>query len=152
VGRSSALAVLTVEEEQLALVRRSREELFNWIETALLSAGPNPVRGVEAGLGALLDWVAAEPAGARALLLEAPEPAVTARELQRTAFTDAVALLQRALPPDPTRPSCVEQVVVGAVVSILRTLLLADDQSRAPELREGIARFVLYSFGQEIRS
>lgn len=149
---SSALALMTKEEEQLALVRRSREELFNWIETALLGAASSPEGRVEAGLGALLQWVAAEPTGARVLLLELPDADADVRELQRAAFADGVDLLRRAMPADPARPSCVEQVVVGALISILRTLLVAGDQFRAPELRPGIARFILYSFGQEIRS
>ena len=143
---------MTKEQEQLALVRRSREELFNWIETALLGADPSPEGRVEAGLGALLEWVAAEPTGARVLMLELADAAPDVREQQRAAFADGIDLLRRTVPADPTRPSCVEEVVVGALISILRTLLVAGDQSRAPDLRPGIARFVLFSFGQEIRS
>jgi hypothetical protein len=140
---------MTLGQEHLALARRSREELFNWIETTLLVAGSSPEERAEAGIGALLDWVAAEPVGARALLLVPPEPIQGVLELQREAFADGIELLRRTMPPDPTRPSCVEDVVAGALVSILRTLVVAGEHSRAPELRDGIARFVLFSFARE---
>jgi hypothetical protein len=143
---------MTLEQEQFTLLQRSSEELSNWIETAYLAAVPSAEGRVEAALGALLDWVAAEPVGARALLVEPADAGPGVREVQLAAFRDGIDLLRRTMPPDPARPSCVEEVVVGALVAILRTLLIAGEHERAPELRDGIGRFVLYSFGQESQS
>jgi hypothetical protein len=123
------------------------EPLFDRVEGACAAAESRPRNRVEAGLAALLAWVAADPAAARAVLLDSPGATAQTRERQQEALDRGVELLRRTVPADLTRPDCIEEVVIGAVASILRALLSTGEEGRAPELFDGIARFVLASFG-----
>ncbi len=121
--------------------------LFDRIEAACAAADSRPQSRIEAGLLVLLDWVAVDPGRARALLLTEPDASSQTRDRQQDALDRGVELLRRTVPADATRPDCIEEVVVGAVASILRALLTTGEEGRAPELFDGIARFVLASFG-----
>jgi AcrR family transcriptional regulator len=126
----------------LALLERRFAELFERVETTCSASDDDPRPRVEAGLGAVLGWVAAEPVAARACLVEAA--CATPRALQvylgaTARFTD---LLRGCAPVSPTRPDSVEDLLVGGIASTLRYLVLAGEAERAPSLLPGLGEFL----------
>lgn len=89
---------------------------------------------LEAGLAAVLAWVAERPAHACALFVDAfgATPESMRRYLAAVAaFTE---LLSEALPNEVPRPKTVEESLVGGIASLLSGTIRAGEAQRAPEL------------------
>ena len=134
------------EEIFLASLDQSVDELLQRTEEACQDARSQERPPLEAGLGAILGWVAEEPAAAWVSLVEAF--CATSSSIQR--YLDALArfadLLGGVLPTEVPRPKVIEESLVGGVASILNGLLRAGEAYRAPEMLPELVTFVRAPF------
>jgi AcrR family transcriptional regulator len=125
----------------LALLEEATGELLGEVETACLGAGEEGEARFEAALAAILEWIAANPAFAWVLLVEAPCscPAAFDHHLETTARF--IELLRASVPDDIERPEVIEEMLVGGITSILRYLVHNGEAERAPELLPTLTAF-----------
>jgi len=94
----------------------------------------------EAGLRALLEYVAANPAAARLVLVEAPAASPASAAHHATALDGFIVRLREAVPPGPGRPATLEEALVGGTVWILQRQVrdgrAAEAVNLLPELTE----------------
>jgi AcrR family transcriptional regulator len=130
------------EEIFLALLERTEAELFARVEEACRSTGEGPERQLEAGLAAVLRWVAGEPIYAWICFVESV--CATPDSLRR--YLEAIAhfteLLRDVLPPEVPRPKSTEESLVGGVASILSGTIRAGEAERAPALHDQLLVFL----------
>jgi AcrR family transcriptional regulator len=130
----------------LALFDRAAAELRERVETACAVTGTDSEARLAAGLNALMRWVAAEPANAWTLFVEAlcATPASMRRYLK--AIEDFTVLLAGAVPDEVSRPATTEESLIGGVASLLSGLLRSGEAQRAPELAPQLLAFLLGPF------
>ena len=97
----------------------------------------------EAGIRALLEFVAAHPAAARLVLVEAPAASTTASARYDSAVDGFVARLREAAPPGPGRAATLEEALVGGVVWIVQRQVRRGDAEDAVELLSELTEFVI---------
>ncbi|HTR74526.1 MAG TPA: TetR/AcrR family transcriptional regulator [Solirubrobacterales bacterium] len=132
----------------LAAFDSGLEEAATRVAAAVAEAGEDPVARVPAGIGALLDLLAARPDPARALIVEArslgPEMA------GRRDFTIAVLapLVEgvRDVEGVAELPVGTEEVVLGGLDSILYDALLGGEPDPLTRLRPALVEFALLPF------
>ncbi|HUB98466.1 MAG TPA: helix-turn-helix domain-containing protein [Solirubrobacterales bacterium] len=125
----------------LALVERVLADVERRVDLACEVAGDDPHDRVEAGLGVVLDWVAADPAAANAVLVEAPT-IESAFERQSVAISGYVERLGRCLPASFPRSEVVEGMRIEGVVAILRRQVVAGEAVIAPTLLPALFGFL----------
>jgi AcrR family transcriptional regulator len=130
------------EELLLALLERTMEELLEAVDAACGAAGSEPWARVEAALAAILNWVAEEPAAARAWLVDSTASTQRGGEESQAATNGFIEMLRANVPDDPARPANMEELVVGGVMSMLRFLVLAGDADRAPAMLPELMQFL----------
>src|SRR6202000_2246459 len=74
----------------------------------------------EAGLRALLGFIAAHPAAAALCLVEAPAASPVAAGPYEAALDGLIAELRASAPPGPSRPATLEEALVGGAVWIVQ--------------------------------
>jgi AcrR family transcriptional regulator len=129
-----------------ALLERVSGEAFERIGSACAAAPDDPDAQVEAGLRAALEWVAAEPASAHALLSDAPAAAESGMRLHVEITGRLAELLRQKVPPDPTRPEAIEEMVVGGLLAIVQCAVLAGEADRVPTLLPSMLGFLWQPF------
>ena len=134
------------QEVFLALLDAATERLAYVVEEAYdREDGPWPDK-VGAGLGALLDQIAANPAVARACLVEAPTAGPQAAARHAAAQARFVPLLRpgRELNPRGERlPDNLEETLVGGVLWVIGQRLIAGDQAGLRALLPETLEFLL---------
>jgi AcrR family transcriptional regulator len=125
-----------------ALLERARDDLLQRVDEACAQADPGFTERVDATLTAALEWVAAETPFARALLVEAPAGPERCFLVLWELVDGFVMRLRAIAPADTNAPAPTAELVVGAVTSILRDVLVAGDPSRAPGLASSMSAFV----------
>lgn len=132
------------EDIFLALLDRSSSELFAAAEAACRAAEPE--ERIEAGLGAVLNWVAEEPALAWAVFVEAS--CATPESFRRyfEMIIKFTTLLRGNVPREVPRPVTTEESLVGGVVSILRFRIINGEAERVPELLPELVNFIRLPF------
>jgi AcrR family transcriptional regulator len=94
----------------------------------------------EAGLRALLEFVAARPAAARLALVEAPAASVASAARYEAALDGFIARLREAAPSGSGRPATLEEALIGGAVWIVQRQVrrgrAADAVSLLPELTD----------------
>ena len=94
----------------------------------------------EAGLRALLEFVAARPAAARLCLVEAPAATAASAARYGSAFESYIARLREAAPPVSGRPATLEEALIGGTIWIVQRQVrlgtAADAVALLPELTE----------------
>lgn len=94
----------------------------------------------EAGLRALLEFVAANPAAARLALIEAPAASVASAARYEEALDGFIARLREAAPPGSGRPATLEEALIGGTVWIVQRQVrrgsAADAVRLLPELTD----------------
>ncbi len=141
------------QEAFLALLDTATERLAYVVEEAYDGeAGPWPDK-VGAGLGALLDQVAAHPAVARACLVEAPTagPEAAARHEAAQARFAPLLLPGRELNPRGERlPDNLEETLVGGVLWVIGRRLIAGEEATLRALLPETLEFLLRPYvGEE---
>jgi len=126
------------EEVFASAFARGLEEIFAAVERGCAAAAA-PEQRLEAGLGALLEWVAAEPGIAWVCLVESfALPATFGRYL--AAQLRFVEMLRGSLPRQ--LPPVVDEAVVGGAAAILSSEVRAGRARHAPELLPSLLAFL----------
>jgi AcrR family transcriptional regulator len=97
----------------------------------------------EAGLRALLGFVAAHPDAARLALVEAPAASPAAAARYEAALESFIVRLREAAPPGSGRPVTLEEALVGGAVWIVQRQVRRGDAAEAPELLPELTEFVV---------
>jgi AcrR family transcriptional regulator len=97
----------------------------------------------EAGLRALLEFVAAHPAEAKLWLVEAPAASPAAASRYEAALEGFIARLREAAPPGPRRPATLEEALIGGTVWIVQRQVRRGDAAGAADLLPELAQFVI---------
>jgi AcrR family transcriptional regulator len=120
------------EEIFLALLDRAIPRLFSRIEEACEAAAPE--ERIEAGLRALLSWVAEEPGNAWAFFIESLCATPESFRRYEAAVTRLTTMLAAAIPAAAPRSESATEILVGGVITVLRFRLLRGEAESAPEL------------------
>jgi AcrR family transcriptional regulator len=97
----------------------------------------------EAGLRALLEFVAAHPDVSRLALVEAPAASPASAARYEAALEGFIARLREAAPPRPGRPATLEEALVGGTVWIVQRQVRRGAAADAPELLPELTEFVV---------
>jgi AcrR family transcriptional regulator len=97
----------------------------------------------EAGLRALLEFVAAHPDGSRLALIEAPAAGPASAARYEAALDGFIVRLREAAPPGPGRPATLEEALVGGTVWIVQRQVRRGAAVDAPDLLPELTEFVV---------
>lgn len=97
----------------------------------------------KAGLGAVLDFVAANPAEAKLWLVEAPAATPESSTRYLAALEGFIARLREAAPAGPERPATLEESLIGGVIWIIQREVRNDTAAKAPELLPELGEFLI---------
>jgi AcrR family transcriptional regulator len=128
------------EQVFLATLDRGIVELLERTESACQASGSES--RIEAGLEAVLTWVAQEPATAWACFVESLCATPEALRRYLDAITRFTTMLHAAAPTEVVRPQTTEESLVGGVASILSGQIRAGQAERVPELLPQISVFL----------
>jgi AcrR family transcriptional regulator len=98
---------------------------------------------VEAGLGALLAYVAEEPARARMCMIEAMSATPAATQRYEDAVQSFVQLTGRNVPRSDQLPETIEETLVGGVAWIVHQKIRRHEAEKAMELLVELTEFLL---------
>lgn len=142
------------EDLFLAAIAVALSELKERVEAACAAAdGVWQIR-VEAGLGALLGFVAERPVQARMCMVEALSATPTSAHRHDAALRFFVALLKRSTPAETGLPDTIEETLVGGVAWILNEKIRRGTAAEAEKLLSELSEFILspYNGAAEIGS
>lgn len=131
------------EEVFLASFDTAVEDAVGRIEASCADADGGWETQVEAGLGALLAYVAEEPALARMCLIESLSATPAATKRYEDAVERFVELAGRTLPHDKRLPETIEETLVGGVAWIVYQHLRRDETGRIEDLLPELTEFML---------
>jgi AcrR family transcriptional regulator len=134
------------DEAFLAILDAAISELFGRAEAACGAAGERPEERIEAGLRAVLDWVAEQPAAASVCLVDSLSATPESLRLYLEALTRFATLLRGNVPTEVPRPRTTEESLVGGVAAILRQRIQSGEAKRVPELLPALTIFVRAPF------
>jgi AcrR family transcriptional regulator len=130
------------EEVFLAAFDAAVAEIAARVEEACADAEGDWEDAVEAGLGALLGYVAEEPAMAELCLIEAQSATPDAIARHERAMQRFVEMARQSLPHEGPLTETVDETVVGGVAHIVTRQLRRGEAERAPELLGELREFV----------
>lgn len=107
---------------------------------------PGWAEGVLGGLAALLDFLAAQPALARLVLLEGLRVGRGVYDRYQDALQGFVPLLRKGAPAPaggPLPPTTTDEALVGGIASLLSRRVLAEKTEQLPDFLPEIAEFAL---------
>jgi AcrR family transcriptional regulator len=131
------------EEVFLTALDSAIAEALSRTEAGCEAAGEDWRARIEAGLGALLTYVAEHPADARMCLIEALSATPASSERYDAALAQFVALLGRNAPAGTGLPETIEETLVGGVAWILNQQIRRGEAERATGLLPELSEFVL---------
>jgi AcrR family transcriptional regulator len=131
------------EEVFLAAFDATLEEIKGQVEEACDAAGPGWQARVEAGLGAVLRYVAERPAAANLCMIQAlsATPASSAR--YDDGVRQFIELLRRDAPRDTDLPKTIEETLIGGVAWILNQQIRRGASAQAVDLLPELSTFIL---------
>jgi AcrR family transcriptional regulator len=97
----------------------------------------------EAGLRAVLDFVAAHPAEAKLWLVEAPAATPESAARYAAAVDGFIERLRQAAPDGPAEASTLAETLVGGVIWIIQREVRNETPQKAPELLPELAEFLI---------
>ncbi|MGD9737188.1 MAG: TetR/AcrR family transcriptional regulator [Solirubrobacterales bacterium] len=131
------------EDLFLAAFETTLDEARGSVEAACATATIADGAAVEAGLEALLDFLAEHPAQARMCLVEALSATPATAVRYEAAIQGFIALLRQGSPPAPGRPGTLEETLVGGVVWILQQWIRNEETEMVGQLLPELSAFVL---------
>lgn len=134
------------DEIFIALLERVAADLFTLVDESCASDEGEPIERTEAGLEALLSWVADDPSAAWVLLIEAPSGPERAFGMHLDLLAGFAQRLDRNRPGEVMLPGPVAELIVGGIASILRGLLIGGDAERAPSLLPELSLYLRQPF------
>lgn len=129
-----------------ALLERVAAELFLLVDESCAAAQGEPIGRIETALESLLTWVAAEPAAAWVLIVEAPSGPERAFGVHLNALAGFAERLDRNRPGDAALPGPISDLIIGGIASILRGILISGEAERAPALRPELLTYLRQPF------
>lgn len=130
----------------LTLVDGAVAELLQRTNAACDEARAAADDPLEAGLRAVLDWVAEQPARAWVLIVESFGATPVSMRRYLSAIGEFTALLSGVVPSEVPRPKAIEESLVGGVASLISGVIRAGEAERAPELLPDISIFLRAPF------
>ncbi|MGN6663691.1 MAG: TetR/AcrR family transcriptional regulator [Solirubrobacterales bacterium] len=130
------------EDLFLSAVDSAMTEMRVVVEEACERADPGE-EGIVAGLSALLDYIAANPALTRMCMVEAISATPSSARLYDAGMRDFVELLRRGAPGRADLPETIEESLVGGVAWILQQQIRRGEADRAGKLLPELSQFVL---------
>jgi AcrR family transcriptional regulator len=133
----------------LAAYDRALEEAARRVGEACEQLPASFPERVSAGIAALLDYAAADPAQARACFVEAPSLGAAMagrREQALTAFAPLLAGAREGGGGEAELPSTVEEAVFDGLYWLLYDAILTGTPERVEELRPQLVEFALLPF------
>jgi AcrR family transcriptional regulator len=106
---------------------------------------------VEAGLEALLGYVAEEPAMARLCLIEAQSATAAASARYEATLQRFVEMARTGLPHEGEQPETLDETVVGGVAWILGQQIRHGRAEQAPELLPDLREFVVEQYRAPVK-
>jgi AcrR family transcriptional regulator len=97
----------------------------------------------EAGLGALLEFVAANPAAARLCLVEAPAATLASAARYEAAIESYIGRLREGAPTLSSRPLTLEEALVGGIAWIVQRQIRRGAATDAADLLPELTEFVI---------
>lgn len=131
------------EEVFLAAIDSALQEALVRVEEACAAAGEDWSARVEAGLGALLAYLAEKPSEARMCMIDALSATPASGARYDEALHRCVELMRRSAPRDTGLPDTIEETLVGGVAWILNQQIRRQETERAPELLPELLEFVV---------
>jgi AcrR family transcriptional regulator len=131
------------EDLFLSAVNGALTEMRVVAEEACAAQNGSPAGAIVAGLEALLEFIAANPAASRMCMVEAISATPSSARLYDAAMHDFVKLLRGSAPTDADLPETIEESLVGGVAWILQLQIRRGDTERAVELLPELSQFVL---------
>lgn len=126
----------------LDLIDRTGADLLASAEAACGGAGADPRERIRSGLGAILGRIAAEPASARAFLVEAPHASAGSMRRHQTAASRLAALLATAMGDEDARTLRLEEIIVAGLAAVLARQAREGRLGEAPALLEDFVGLV----------
>lgn len=130
------------EDLFLSAIDATTTEMRELVEDACAQASSREA-GIVAGLEALLEFVAENPAAARMCMVEAISATPGSARLYDAAVRDFVELFRKSAPPDADLPETIEESLVGGVAWIVQLQIRRGEAEQAPELLPELSQFVL---------
>jgi AcrR family transcriptional regulator len=134
------------EDLFLSAVDAALTEMRVVVEEACASQNGSREGGIVAGLEALLEFIAANPAASRMCMVEAISATPSSARLYDAAIYDFVELLRRSAPTGADLPETIEESLVGGVAWILQLQIRRGDTERAVDLLPELSQFVLLPY------
>lgn len=131
------------EEVLLAALDFSFAEMASSVSDACDAAGGDWQKGVEAGLAALLSFVAENPAPARMCMVEAISATPAASARYEDAVHQFVELLRLGTPRDTGLSETIEETLIGGVAWILNQKIRRGEAGQAMDLQAELLEFIL---------
>jgi AcrR family transcriptional regulator len=134
------------EDVFLAAFDVTVEEATSRVEESCAAAEDDWEGAAEAGLGALLAYIAEQPAMARLCLIEAQSATPAASERYEQAVRRFVEMARRRLPHQGPLPETLDETVVGGVAWILSQQVRRGKAEETPELLAELREFVVEQY------
>jgi AcrR family transcriptional regulator len=131
------------EDLFLSAVDSAVSEMRVAVEEACASCEGAEEDRIAAGLEALLEFVAANPAAARMCMVEAISATPNSARLYDAGMRDFVALLRRSAPRGSDLPETTEESLVGGAAWIIQQQIRHGKAEQADELLPELSQFVL---------
>lgn len=131
------------EDLFLAAVDSALTEARERVEAACEEADGVWQERVEAGLGAVLDFVAENPNAARMCMIEAISATPSSAARYDAALHGFVELLERSTPANLRLPGTIEETLAGGVAWIVNQQIRRGGAADAGELLSELSEFVL---------
>jgi AcrR family transcriptional regulator len=131
------------EEVFLAAFDAACEAVVERIETSCAQAGEDWREKVEAGLGALLGFVAEEPALARMCMIEALSATPTTTKRYEDALQRFVEMAQAQAPQDERLPGTIDETLIGGVAWIIYQQIRRGETEAAEGLLPDLTEFMM---------
>lgn len=131
------------EDLFLSAVDSTLTEMRIVVEGACEGMDGSSEAGIVAGLEALLEFVAANPAAARMCMIEAISATPSSARLYDSGMRQFVDLLRRSAPVEADLPETIEESLVGGVAWILQLQIRRGEAEQAAELLPELSQFVL---------
>ncbi len=131
------------EDLFLAAITSALAEAQQRVEEACAESDGAWQQRIEAGLGALLGFVAEHPAAARMCMVEALSATPASAARYDAALRGFVELLQRSTPAETGLPETIEETLAGGVAWIVNQQIRRGAATAAEELLPELSEFVL---------
>lgn len=131
------------EDLFLSAVNTTMTEMKVVVEEACERTEGSSEDGIVAGLEALLNFIAANPAATQMCMVEAIAATPSSARLYDAAMRDFVDLLSESAPTGADLPETIEESLVGGVAWVLQLQVRRGEAERAPELLPELSQFVL---------